>query len=208
MLTLIKNIFLLSFIALVFSGCATLSKDECKTANWRTIGFGDGAKGEKASKISEHRSACAEYKITPDLNAYNAGRNEGLGQYCIPSTGYNKGAAGQRYNGICRNHNEKEFLSAFNHGLELHKQQSILNNLHRDYKKAKRKIKNANHQLSHNERRITSGKLTQLQAYKLLQENKEITKDISHNEHAMDSLQGDINAQTRRVNDLKESARF
>jgi len=107
---LIRNIFLLGLISAAVSGCSTLSKGECLSANWKNIGYGDGAQGYLAARISQHRSACAEYNVTPDLNAYTAGRNEGLAQYCTPANGYNTGFAGTSYNGVCSNHNEKEFV--------------------------------------------------------------------------------------------------
>jgi hypothetical protein len=208
MTTIIKYILLLSSVALVISGCSTMNKSECLTANWKNIGFGDGAKGRAITRISKHTSACAEYGITPDLNAYKAGRNDGLSQYCVPSQGYRSGVAGSKYRGLCVNHNEAAFLDAYNYGLDIHKEQKILNQLNKDYKNEERHIKHLNHRLSHNENLITSGKLTQLQTYKLLQENKQIIKDISHGEHTMDSLHASIAQQAHRIRGLESGKNY
>ena len=37
------------------TGCATMGKDECLSADWRTIGFEDGAGGYPASRIGQYR---------------------------------------------------------------------------------------------------------------------------------------------------------
>ena len=130
---LIKNILLLGFISIAFSACSTLNKSECLTANWNTVGYGDGTKGYKASRISQHRSACAEYGVAPDLKAYTAGRNQGLDQYCIPLTGYNKGLSGYAYNGVCSGKNERAFADALNYGLIIYKANRRLSSLKRKY---------------------------------------------------------------------------
>lgn len=205
---IMKYVLLLSSVALILSGCATMNKSECLTANWKNIGYGDGAQGHTAARISEHTSACAEHGISPDLNAYNTGRTQGLAQYCIPSKGYQKGLYGSSYNGVCTNHNEKAFLDAFDYGLSIHKQQQILTNLKRNYDSEKNQIQNLNHQLSHNERRITKGHLSELQVYKLLQENKRLTADISHSQHNLGPLLDSISQQRMYINELKSKRHY
>ena len=91
---------------------------------------------------------------------------------------------------------------------DIYKEQKILDKMHSDYKNEERNINSLNRRLERNEHRITKGKLTQLQTYKLLQENKQITKDISHSEHTLASLHGSITQQALRVGDLKADKRF
>ena len=75
----------LAAIACLLAGCSsTMSKDECRTVDWRTVGYEDGVAGRSGERIGEHRKACAEHGVTPDLNAYRAGRAEGLREYCQP----------------------------------------------------------------------------------------------------------------------------
>ena len=124
--TILKYILLLGSVAPGVSGCSTMNKSECLTANWKNIGYGDGAKGYSVTRLSQHTSACAEHGITPDLNAYNAGRDEGLFQYCIPSRGYYKGLAGSSYNGVCIKHDEKAYLEAHSYGYNIYKEQKKL----------------------------------------------------------------------------------
>ena len=40
---------------LLAPGCATLDKDECLVADWRLIGFQDGAAGKSATAMDDYR---------------------------------------------------------------------------------------------------------------------------------------------------------
>ncbi len=206
--TIIKNIFLLVFITLALSACSTMNKSECVTANWKTIGYGDGTNGQPASRISQHRSACAEYGVAPDLAAYNAGRNQGLAQYCIPPKGYNHGLSGSSYNGVCRDHNEKAYLEAFNYGMAVHKEQVTLSKLKSNYRSAEYNIGSLEKQHSRNERKITSGKLSELKIYKLLQRNKEISEEIGRLKGDLGPLSNAISDQQLRVDDMKRGGSY
>jgi hypothetical protein len=88
--------------------------------DWRTVGYEDGAAGYPGSRIGVHRRACGEHGVTPDFDAYQAGRAEGLMEYCTAANGYRIGAAGGRYEGVCPIEREGEFVRAFSEGHELH----------------------------------------------------------------------------------------
>ncbi|HED17718.1 MAG TPA: DUF2799 domain-containing protein, partial [Gammaproteobacteria bacterium] len=133
MARIFRNLLLLSFVTLYLSACATLNKDECKIANWRVIGYEDGANGYLASRIGEHRAACAEYGVRPDLDAYSDGRAEGLQQYCIPANGYRLGLSGSTYNGVCSGYGESRFLGAFDTGKELLQEKNELHRMVNDF---------------------------------------------------------------------------
>jgi hypothetical protein len=111
------------------ASCASLSKDECLTADWRTIGYQDGARGALAENIAGHRRACAKHGIAPDLEAYLYGRNEGLRTYCHPQRGYSLGAGGGVYQGVCPLDLERPFLAAYNDGHGLHVRREAVRSL-------------------------------------------------------------------------------
>ncbi len=111
---------LLVLVTTIFSGCATMSADQCATADWRSLGFQDGSRGETLALAERRGSACMEHGYVMDRSTYEDGRNAGLGQYCTADTAYSLGEAGQSYNGVCSAHNEQEFLAAYNRGLDLH----------------------------------------------------------------------------------------
>jgi hypothetical protein len=83
------------------AGCASMSKKDCENADWRTIGYNDGARGIYYSNLDSYRKRCSEYQITPDANAYQTGWNQGIRSYCTSDNGYRAGVAGQAFQNIC-----------------------------------------------------------------------------------------------------------
>lgn len=116
----IRKKLLIVFVLLLSAGCATLDKNECVNADWQAIGYEDGARGYKASRISQHRKACSSYGVTPDFNLYETGYQKGLYEWCTPGNAYRLGIQGKRYNGVCVNVSESEFLNAYNQGREIY----------------------------------------------------------------------------------------
>ncbi len=104
---------------LVMSGCATMSSEECLATDWTAVGFEDGARGYTTERFSKHRQACAKHGITADFGAYQAGRDQGLVEYCQPARGFNVGVSGGRYYGVCNVNLEQDFLDAYNAGYHL-----------------------------------------------------------------------------------------
>ena len=97
-----------------------MSKDECRTVDWRTIGYEDGVAGRSGEQIGLHRKACAEYGVTPDLNAYRAGRAEGLREFCYPHNGYRAGVTGAAYYDGCPAELAPAFEEAYEAGRQLY----------------------------------------------------------------------------------------
>lgn len=112
---------------LLLSGCASMSGEECAMSDWHTVGFEDGSRGYAADRLGDHRKACAKHGVAPDLRAYQAGRAEGLEEYCQPSRGFNLGASGGRYNGVCSAALEPRFLDAYQSGYQLYNLRSSVN---------------------------------------------------------------------------------
>lgn len=113
--------------SIVLSGCATMSSEECALNDWQTIGFEDGANGHTADRIGHHRRACAKHGVAPDFEAYQAGRDRGLLEYCQPAVAFNVGASGGRYYGVCPFESEGDFIAAFNTGHGLYNLRASVN---------------------------------------------------------------------------------
>ncbi len=111
---------LLATAGLALSGCASMSSEECMASDWSAIGYEDGARGYTTEHFSSHRKACAKHGVTADFRAYQAGRDEGLVEFCQPSRGYNLGVSGGNYNGVCDAALEEEFLDAYRVGQRLY----------------------------------------------------------------------------------------
>lgn len=119
---LTKGFVLLLSAAL--AGCASLSKEECLTADWHAIGYEDGARGEQRSQVAAHRKACAEYRVRPDMREYREGYDEGLESFCTASTGYSRALNGYEYTGICPGLLEADFLEGYTSGREIYQASS------------------------------------------------------------------------------------
>lgn len=120
-----RTLFCLALVGL--GGCASMSAEECAMSDWHTVGFEDGSRGLTADRLGDHRRACAEHGYAPDFAAYQAGREEGLRLYCQPSRGFNLGANGGRYLGVCPTELEAEFLDGYQVGVELYNLRSNVN---------------------------------------------------------------------------------
>ncbi len=132
-----RSILAISTLALL-GGCASMSADECQTADWRTIGHEDGLKGS-TGRLGDHRKACAKAGVTPDLDAYESGRASGLRQFCVPAKGYEAGSSGYSYNGVCPSDLESAFVEAVEDGRIMYRfkktvtdLQSRINGIERD----------------------------------------------------------------------------
>ena len=55
--------------ALLMSGCASMSSEECALSDWSAVGFEDGARGYTTERFSNHRKACAKHGQTADFRA-------------------------------------------------------------------------------------------------------------------------------------------
>jgi predicted ribosome quality control (RQC) complex YloA/Tae2 family protein len=104
----------------LLASCASLSPEQCKNADWRQIGYADGANGAPGSRIQEHASACAKIDAKPDMEAYLSGRMEGLVSYCQPENGFDVGRRGATDNaGDCPPHVRAAFLKNYRQGREI-----------------------------------------------------------------------------------------
>jgi len=133
-------LFIFTSGCVVLSGCATLGKDECLYADWRTIGYEDGAHGFSASRIGSHREACAKHGIAPDFDLYEQGRLKGLGEFCTLQKGYGLGVSGKPYNNVCPELLEPDFLDGYSQGKIVYGAQTEVKRLKSDLKKMYREL--------------------------------------------------------------------
>ncbi len=123
-----KGILALTLAALIgLSGCASMSEEECAFSDWTAVGYEDGAQGATSEQFGEYRRDCADHGVTPDFQAWQAGRSQGLMEYCQPSRGFNLGERGGRYNGVCNGGPEQDFLDAYRIGSQLYTLRANLN---------------------------------------------------------------------------------
>lgn len=110
-----RSIFIaLSIIILsVLAGCATLSKSQCQTGDWRSVGEADGRAGFSTARFSEHNEACVKHGIKIDRTLYNQGHAAGLKLYCTTDNAAKIGIAGRTYNNVCTGEIGTSFLRIY-----------------------------------------------------------------------------------------------
>ena len=162
----------------LLAGCATMNKEECQTADWRTIGYEDGTHGYMASKIAEHRKACAKHGVTPNLEQYQAGREKGLRQFCREANGYRLGVSGHAYAGTCPGDMERAFEAAYHQGRDIYNlryriraNENLASRKQHDLKELKEELDQTNAML------VSEGK-SAAERVELLSKSGEISKEI------------------------------
>jgi hypothetical protein len=105
---------------ILVAGCAgTMSADECVGADWRAIGEADGATGKPVTFFEDRAKDCESHGYAVDHDAYLAGREASLAQFCTASGGFEAGNAGLEYDGVCPAEAEPGFLSQYALGARL-----------------------------------------------------------------------------------------
>jgi hypothetical protein len=161
---------------LVLSGCAGMSDEECMATDWSAVGYEDGARGYTAESFSRHRKACAKHGITADFGAYQAGRDRGLLEYCQPGRGYDVGASGGRYYGVCSADLEPHFLDAYNAGYHLYTLRSNVNRANSGIHNKESELENVNKQMRAKEAALIAPETTVEDRIILLADLKELSE--------------------------------
>ncbi|MDZ7852274.1 MAG: DUF2799 domain-containing protein [Halomonas sp.] len=130
----------LILLALILSGCASLSEGECRTASWQEIGRIDGSQGQPRARLFEHAKACADFGIRPDAEAYYRGREWGLFDYCTPANAYREGRRGATYQGVCPALLEGNFLESYRQGLVIHEAESAVEEVERRIQRVEHRL--------------------------------------------------------------------
>lgn len=112
-----RPLFLMPAVVVILSTCAPISEEACRGGDWRGIGASDGARGLPTSTVGKYAETCAEFGVTPDLVAYQAGRSIGLQTYCTPSKAYSEGRNGRRIKPVCSADAELTMTPAHRFGL-------------------------------------------------------------------------------------------
>ena len=196
----------LLILALTLSGCATLSKDECKVADWRLIGYQDGVAGKSGAALGTYRKDCAEYAVVPDLDAYQAGRAEGLQEYCKADNGYRLGHAGQGYATVCPSHLESDFRAAYNEGREIYIARSMVKRTRGRIIRLEQDLNDLEDEKQHMLADLISEGLSGNQRVMILYDLSELEKDRDSMEDELVVLRHELDEQLSYLNSLTQHA--
>ena len=181
------------------SGCATLSPDECLYADWRTIGYEDGIQGRDLSILSQHRQACAKVGVAPDLDAYQAGRADGVRVFCRPSNAYEQGRQGYAYNGVCPADMEQEFIAAHGEGMVIFNLESAVHAVASQIASIDYNIEDAERRINQAQNTLENEELTHERRLAIRDDVKVLSRDIGRLEAERDQLMIELGVREERL---------
>ncbi len=178
-------------VIVVLSGCASMSSEECANSDWVAVGYEDGSRGYPTDKFGSRRKACAKHGMTADFQAYQEGRDEGLVEFCQPARGYNLGASGGTYHGVCDVAMEEEFLDAYRVGHRLHSLRSNVGNANSQIYRRESELEHNHEELRAKEAELISDDVTTQDRILLLADLKELSERNGELEAEIEGLVAD-----------------
>lgn len=189
-------------LLLGLSGCASMDREQCQVADWRLVGYQDGVLGKTAARIGEYSKDCAGYAVVPDLDAWRAGRDEGLLQYCTQDNGFRLGQAGRGYNSVCPPPGDTAFRNGYQDGRAIYLARSQVSSTHSKIYKRRYEVDALEEDKHDKLSALVQDGLHSEQRVLLLYEIHEIDNEIDLVEHEIDDLERDLVVQQARLDQL------
>ncbi len=199
---MIKKVFVPAlFFVFVIQGCATLSKSECREADWEIIGLEDASNGHPLNYISEHRKSCAEHGIKPNLDQYKIGHANGVVLYCTPRKAFDLGSNGRNHQDICPAELRDAFLAAYDDGHEVYTARNAL-------RKADDQIKAANLDLDTLKESITTLETELVSSNGTAEQRQNWLSELKRLQNEKAQLQVDIHDLEHEVTDRQDEYNY
>jgi len=189
-------------LLLLTQSCASLNKEECMVANWRLIGYQDGVAGKSSSAVGTYREDCAEYAVVPDLDAYQAGRAEGLLEYCKADNSYRLGKSGRGFPVVCPSHLEADLRMAYNQGREIYLARSAVNQTHEKIHEYQKTLQELDENKSYKLTELVSDGLVSKQRILILYEISEIEQERGMLEDEIVALEYELTERQEQLDRL------
>ncbi|WP_372626311.1 DUF2799 domain-containing protein [Arsukibacterium sp.] len=183
--------WLVLLTALLMTGCAGMDKSQCLTADWRTIGFEDGANGKPETAIATYRQECADHGVTPELNAYRLGHRAGSERFCTRVNGFNVGKRGASYQNSCMPDLEADFLPGYRDGKTLYDLQRGLNSARSAAEKQHRLISALEQDIVSNTELLVADGLSREERVQLLYDIEMLKSELDHAINLLPALEHD-----------------
>ena len=200
-----------SFVVIVLAGltgCASMNKSECLNADWHMIGMEDGSQGQPVSYIGNHRKACADYNIRPDLVAYEAGHAVGMEQFCTESKGFRLGKRGGFYSGVCPPLLEDNFLTGYDAGRKVHVAATEASQAADAAKSNQAQLDKLKKDIKAKEALLVSSKTSEMTRVRLLEEIKTDEKKVEEMEEKVLNLQIDKEEKLAEYEEIKKMYQY
>lgn len=178
---------------------------ECLTADWWSIGYEDGSRGASPEYFTTHRKTCAQYGVTADINAWLAGREEGLLNYCKPQNGYRLGAGGYGYANVCPPHLEAAFVDAHTDGYGLYERRAAVQNIGRRLDQARQRSMDLEFIITERTTAMLSPQTPPLDRPAMAIEIKQLTQEKVELSKSIPQFEADYDAAQRDYNEYRAS---
>jgi len=182
-----KTLFLTLPLLTLLNACSTLSEKECHSSDWHQLGTQDGHVGLPERRLEDYATSCEEYGIRPDTKQYQAGREIGLKQYCVPSNAFRTGMNGEEYQGVC----PADIDMAFH----------INNTVALNVYKARQRIKDLDSRLDHLEHELSEKDKAEKDRLRLRKEIRDLDRD-------RDRLKADLRFEEHELENRMEEERY
>ncbi|MDH3738522.1 MAG: DUF2799 domain-containing protein [Alphaproteobacteria bacterium] len=194
-------------LALILAGCASNGMDlsQCRTADWRAIGYEDGSQGNGASALGGRRQDCAEHGVTPDFAAYMDGHGQGIAHFCRPQNGYQLGSSGYRYGGVCPAGLEETFLAAYGDGYGLYERRTTVNQLNKAIHRKQHRMKSLERRMAETTAALVSPQTPPSERLSIGVELKQVTEERIEIERDISQLEIDLVHAEREYQSYNES---
>src|SRR5690625_6864393 len=113
------------------SGCWTMTESGCATAEWHGVGYKDGRNGQPRAYMEERRTDCAKSGYALEEKKYQAGREQGIVQYCTAENGRSEGLKGHPYLDACPAQLERDLLTQYQAAKRVYDAQQKIDELNR-----------------------------------------------------------------------------
>lgn len=176
-----KRILMIAVVggaAALLNGCATMSEDQCMAGDWGGKGYQDGVNGRQEERLEDHAKACGKYGITPNPQAYFSAREQGLRTYCRWENGFRVGRSGRSYYGVCTPAEERNFLAAYQDGVQVHAAESALSNAESNVRMAASRIRDRENKLEAKERELRQDGLSREERERIRERIREVRGEL------------------------------
>lgn len=205
-----RSIYMLTAFAgaLLVSGCASMSESQCVAGDWETVGYRDGLAGKQSTQLLSHQNACVKHGVVPDRDAYLAGWEDGVRQFCIPSNGFNAGEAGRSFTNVCPDDQSDAFYAAFQEGRRLYLAKAEIEGLNRTIAQKEYRIKQLAAEISSVEAALISDETDASQRARLLDRTKALAAEQGELEAEIQQLTVDVALKSERLKSLRQTLAY
>ena len=185
-----------------------MSRDECQSADWYTIGYQDGLQGRVSRPVAEHHEACARRDVAAQVVRYTEGRADGLKQFCSPRNGFRLGLEGVHYSGACPAGAEQEFLPAYAQGKEIFESELQIRRLGEILRVNTSELRNLTVSVQQKEVEMLAQDTTPKRRADLISEMSDLQETVVMVETEIRGIEAALDEESRHLQNLRGSTRY